>query len=70
MTEYGKMRFNLLGSGDTWFPGGKPSNLDDVDPAELVKAAGGSPFAKDVPKLLREANDLLGGAPVKRLSES
>ncbi|MEZ6193454.1 MAG: aldo/keto reductase [Phycisphaerales bacterium] len=70
MTEYGKMRFNLLGSGDTWFPGGKPSNLDDVDPAELVKAAGDSPFAKDVPKLLREANDLLGGAPVKRLSES
>lgn len=70
MTEYGKMRFNLLGSGDTWFPGGKPSNLDDVDPAELVKAAGDSPFARDVPKLLREANDLLGGAPVKRLSES
>ena len=70
MTEYGKMRFNLLGSGDTWFPGGKPSNLDDVDHAELVKAAGGSPFARDVPKLLREANDLLGGAPVKRLSES
>lgn len=70
MTEYGKMRFNLLGSGDTWFPGGKPSNLDDIDPAELVKAAGDSPFARDVPKLLREANDLLGGAPVKRLSES
>ncbi len=70
MTEYGKMRFNLLGSGDTWFPGGKPSNLDDVDPKLLVKAAGDSPFAKNVPRLLREANDLLGGAPVKRLSES
>jgi uncharacterized protein len=70
MIEYGKMRFNLLGSGDSWFPGGKPSNLDEVDPALLVKAAGDSPFADKVPVMLREAIDLLGGEPVKRLSES
>lgn len=70
MVEYGKMRFNLLGSGDTWFPGGKPSNLDDVDPAGIVKAAGDSPFAKQMPVVLREALDMLGGEAVKRLSES
>ncbi len=70
MLEYGKMRFNLLGSGDTWFPGGKPSNLDEVDHTQLVKVAGDSPFAGQIPALLREGIDLLGGEAVKRLSES
>lgn len=70
LLEYGKMRFNLLGSGDTWFPGGKPTNLDEVDAAELIKVAGDSPFAEKVPGLLRESLDLLGGEAVKRLSES
>ncbi len=70
MVDYGKMRFNLLGNGGSWFPGGKPSNLDEVDPNELIKAAGDSPFAEQVPALLREAIDLLGGEEVKRLSES
>lgn len=70
LLEYGKMRFNLLGNADAWFPGGKPANLDDVDLAELVKAAGDSPFADQVPAMLREAVDLLGGEEVKRLSES
>ena len=70
MLDYGKMRFNLLGSGQSWFPGGKPSNLDDVDPADLIKAAGDSPYAQRVPAMLREAVDLLKGEEVKRLSES
>ncbi len=70
MLDYGKMRFNLLGNADAWFPGGKPSNLHDIDPAELVRTAGDSPFAGEVPGLLREAVDLLGGEEVKRLSES
>ncbi len=70
MIEYGKMRFNLLGSGDTWFPGGKPTNMNDIDPADLIKAAGNSPYAEMVPAMLREALDILGGEEVKRLSES
>ena len=70
MSEYGKMRFNLLGNADHWFPGGKPNSLDDVDPAELIKAAGDSPFAKQVPAMLREAIELLGGEEVRRLSEN
>ncbi len=69
MLDYGKMRFNLLGNAEHWFPGSKPEVLDDVEPADLVKAAGDSPFAEKVPALLREAVDLLGGAEVKRLSE-
>ncbi len=68
MIEYGKMRFNLLGNADAWFPGGKPGNLDNVDAVALIKAAGDSPFAEKVPAMLREAIDLLGGEEVKRLS--
>ncbi len=70
MLDYGKMRFNLLGNADHWFPGGKPNNFDGVDHSQLVKAAGVSPFAEKVPAILREAIDLLGGDEVKRLSES
>lgn len=70
MLDYGKMRFNLLGNADAWFPGGKPGNLNGLDPSDLVRAAGDSPFAENVPALLREAVDLLGGEEVKRLSES
>jgi len=70
MLDYGKMRFNLLGNGDSWFPGGKPANLDDVKPQDLVNAAGSSPFAKKIPAMLREAVDMLGGEEVKRQSES
>jgi len=70
MLDYGKMRFNLLGNADHWFPGGKPANLDEVDPGDLVTVAGDSPYAKQVPALLREAVDLLGGEEVKRESES
>jgi uncharacterized protein len=69
MLDYGKMRFNLLGNGDSWFPGGKPANLDDIDPEDLVRAAADSPFAEKVPELLREAVGLIGGAEVKRQSE-
>ncbi len=69
MVEYGKMRFNLLGNADAWFPGGKPANLDEVNTTDLVKVAGDSPFADKVPAMLREAVDLLGGEEVKRLSE-
>ncbi len=70
MTEYGKMRFNLLGSGGPWFPGAKPDSLDGIDPADLIKAAGDSTYAQKVPELLREAVELLKGEEVKRLSES
>lgn len=69
MLDYGKMRFNLLGNADHWFPGGKPNNFDEVDHSQLVKAAGVSPFAAQVPAILQEAIDLLGGDEVKRLSE-
>jgi len=70
MTDYAKMRFNLLGSAGAWFPGAKPETVHEVDPAELIKAGGDSPYAQRVPELLKEAVELLKGEEVKRLSES
>lgn len=69
MSDYAKMRFNLLGNGGSWFPGAKPETVETLDDAELIAAAGDAPYARQVPALLREAVDLLGGESVQRLSQ-
>jgi len=68
MLDYGKMRFNLLGNGEHWFPGAKPEVFRDLDPAQIVAAVADSPFAAQVPAMLEEVIGLLGGEEVKRLS--
>lgn len=70
MTDYGKMRYNLLGRGGHWFPGLCAAHLDTIDDEQLTKAFKDSPFAEQVPGWLKEAHQLLGGAAVKRLSQS
>ncbi len=67
MVEYGKMRYNLLGSGGHWFPGNK---IDQMDWQQLQRSVAASPIADLIPSLLREAEELLGGEEVKRLSQS
>ena len=69
MTEYGKMRFNLLGNGGHWFPGAAPEALAEVNADELAAAVSDSPHADRLPALLRESVDLLAGEKVKRQSE-
>jgi hypothetical protein len=70
MTEYATMRFNLFGSGGHWFPGQPAAEaLAGVTDAELRGAVAGHPHADAIPALVREAVDLLAGAPVKRLSD-
>lgn len=69
MTGYGKMRFNLLGNGDHWFPGAPPDKLSDVTDQELIDAAAGSPYASQIPAMLREAVAMLAGEAVKRESQ-
>ena len=67
MVEYGKMRYNLLGQGEDWFPGLGAAHLDGLDFAKALK---NSPFSEQIPKWLRETHALLYEKPVQRLSQS
>ncbi len=66
MVEYGKMRYNLLGNGSHWFPGQKANG---INAAALQSCLANSPHADKIPELLTDADRLLGGQEVKRLSQ-
>lgn len=70
MTAYGKKRFNMLGGADHWFPGAKGETLASVPAGELQAACAPSPYAAELPALLRESVDLLAGEAEARLSQS
>jgi uncharacterized protein len=70
LVEYGKMRFNLLGGADHWFPGSPPSRLRELGADDIQRAVSASPEAARVPDFLRESLELLGGDPVRRSSQS
>lgn len=67
MVDYGKMRYNLLGSGGHWFPGQNASKVGDFDLSECLRE---SPHRDVIPQYLAECDRLLGGDKVKRLSQS
>ncbi|MFZ4682516.1 MAG: aldo/keto reductase [Terrimicrobiaceae bacterium] len=67
MVDFGKMRYNLLGNADHWFPGKNVAGMDDKAMSNAVKS---SPFADRLPGILREAHELLWDKPVERLSKT
>ncbi len=67
MRDYAKMRYNLLGNGDHWFPGKK------ADPAllpDLARALGDHPWRGEIAGILREAHEKFSAEEQKRLTKS
>lgn len=67
LTEWGRMRYNLMGNAGHWFPG---ANAAKFERDAIVTALDGYAFADRIPRILREAHALLHGEQQRRLSES
>lgn len=67
LSEYAQGRYRMLGNASDWFPGLNARHAGDLD---LTSAVRDSPFAAQVPGWLVEADELLGGETVRRLSDS
>ena len=67
LVDFGRMRYNLLGQADHWFPGKNASAFSDE---EIKRALSASPFCEKIPAILREAHEMLFDKPVERLSKS
>ncbi len=69
MENYAKARYRLLGNGSHWFPGSNADSLDrEISEIEIKKVLSNSPWANEIPPLLRHMRDRLSGNSVQRLS--
>lgn len=66
LVTWGKMRYNLLGQADHWFPG---ENVLKAPASGLEKHFAASPFACKIPEILKEAHEMLHDQPLNRLGK-
>jgi len=67
MVDYARMRYNLLGNASHWFPGQNAARVNEFDLGPCLAC---SPYADKIPLYLAEADRLLGGQNIQRLSQS
>jgi uncharacterized protein len=66
LVDYAQTRYNMLGNASHWFPGRKAENIQSLD---LRRCLAQSPHAENIPELLVDAHQRLGGQAVQRLSQ-
>jgi predicted aldo/keto reductase-like oxidoreductase len=70
LESFAQARYGLLGSGGHWFPGANADVLSgQVSAAELRAALAASPWADQIPAILDQLRQRLGGQAVKRLMD-
>jgi len=68
MEEYAKARYGLLGNGGHWFPGENADCLDiEISEDQLKTVLLNSPWCNQIPALLRNLKQRVGGASQRRL---
>ena len=65
LTDYGRMRYNLLGQGGHWFAG---QSLGNLTREEILPSLRKCPDPQDTLARLFSAKDLFSGEKVQRLS--
>ena len=67
LVDWAKMRYNLMGNAEHWFPGNNAAHAQELDWQDSLKAC---PMAERIPEVLAEAHRWLFEKPVQRLSQS